>query len=74
MSDVDETLNGKSESSSETTRERRQFSSRARDARDSAMHAVFDTPGWVWAVVGGVILLMLGILAASRYRHHNDHA
>lgn len=52
-----------------------QARARAREARDSALHVVSDTPGWVWAVVAGVILLMVGILAASRYRaRHVDHA
>lgn len=46
-----------------------------RAAGDSALHVLSDTPGWVWAVVGGVILLMIGILAASRYKtRHPDHA
>lgn len=48
---------------------------KARAMGDSALHVLSDTPGWVWAVVGGVILLMIGILAASRYRtRHSDHA
>lgn len=46
---------------------------RARQAKDTALSTLSDTPGWVWAVVGGVILLMVGILAASRYRaRHAD--
>ena len=47
---------------------------RANEVRQSALGVVSDTPGWVWAVVAGVILLMIGILAASRYRaRHHDH-
>lgn len=46
---------------------------RAREVRDSALHVVSDTPGWVWAVVAGVILLMIGVLAASRYRARHPH-
>lgn len=47
---------------------------RAKEVQSSALHVLTDTPSWVWAVVGGVILLMIGILAASRYRaRHHDH-
>jgi hypothetical protein len=53
----------------------RKGGAKLRAASDSALHVLSDTPGWVWAVVGGVILLMIGILAASRYRmRHQDHA
>ncbi len=46
---------------------------RAKEVQSSALHVLSDTPGWVWAVVAGVILLMIGILAASRYRsRHSD--
>lgn len=48
---------------------------RAKEVQSSALHVLSDTPGWVWAVVAGVILLMIGILAASRYRsRHQDAA
>jgi hypothetical protein len=47
---------------------------RAKEVQSSALHVLSDTPGWVWAVVAGVILLMIGILAASRYRaRHVEH-
>ena len=47
---------------------------RAKEVQTSALGVLSDTPGWVWAVVAGVILLMIGILAASRYRSHRQDA
>jgi hypothetical protein len=49
----------------------RRAAMRAREVKDGALGAIIETPGWVWAVVAGVLLLMLGILAASRYRSNH---
>jgi hypothetical protein len=70
MEDVAGTTNGTAHPTIERAR------ARAREVQQGALHVLTDTPGWVWAVVGGVILLMIGILAASRYRMrpHEPHA
>ena len=35
-----------------------------------AASAVASTPGWVWIVIGGVVLLVVGIVAATAVRSH----
>lgn len=68
----DTTNNGFGSATADDRRER--MRRRAREAKDTALGAISDTPGWVWAVVGGVLLLMIGIMAASRYRsRHAEH-
>lgn len=42
--------------------------SRVRDLREGAMTTVSDTPGWVWVVLGGVTMLIVGLIAAQRVR------
>lgn len=51
----------------------RRAGAKARELRESAITAVTDTPGWVWVVVAGVLLLMMGVMAASRYRARSHH-
>ena len=63
---MDETTTNTNGAEPQATRQR--VVTRVREAREGALHAIWDTPGWVWAVVAGVLLLMVGILAASRYR------
>lgn len=44
--------------------------SRVRELRSGAVSTVSQTPGWVWIVIGGVVLLIVGVMAASRVRNH----
>jgi hypothetical protein len=75
MDDVKDEGNGNGVGHESQASRARRAGERVRVMKDSALGTLSDTPGWVWAVIGGVILLMIGILAASRYRarHHDDH-
>lgn len=35
---------------------------------------VTQTPGWVWVVMGGVALLIVGVVAATAAMHHRNPA
>jgi hypothetical protein len=39
------------------------------ELRRGAVSTLTATPGWVWIVIGGVVLLIVGIVAASAVRH-----
>ncbi len=51
----------------------RQATTKAKELAASARHAAEGTPPWVWALIGGVILLAVGLFAAGQYRaRHRD--
>jgi len=51
----------------------KQVGTKARELASSAKHAVEGTPTWVWALLGGIVLLAIGLFAAGQYRARHRH-
>jgi hypothetical protein len=41
-----------------------QLPPKVKDKAQSTVRAIANTPGWVWILIGGVVLLIVGMVAA----------